>query len=210
MPAKFDHAETLRKVVSVINDFEARKQSPINITNWRVQLVSNAKVTQKVTVSATVGSQSESVEMENFQPGRNLSKGAWVDVTGDKSGAAILDDYALGNIPNAFKETLALIGYWLTQNILGKQISAVSGGRSVLLATILENVNFSKLEVTVDGLTVGGNKHESYSRTFSLNEISNQAKGGRWRGDDVLALDIGTKRANSDGNLASNPIPEEW
>lgn len=198
---------TLKLVVKTISEFSSRQDNPVNISNWSVQLLGNDRVKASVTTSGVIASVKYSVTTSNFQPARFVQKGAWIDVTGGKSEASkILKLYDAG-LPAKVEnlECLALLGYFTTLNVLGKPVSAVSGGRAVLINKIINSLKVKDLTIKIDGIGSGG-QGDQFGFTLDQAKIESFAAGGKWRGELVLALPAGGKRANSGDSINA----DEW
>lgn len=177
-----------------------------NVGNWVTQLVGNDRVTNKVDIVAEyVVGKKISFAIENFQPARVLAKG--YENSADSTPAELINLYESGNFPAELevKECSALIAYFITLNMFGKPLSAVSGGRALAVAKLLEMTKPKSFLMTVKEITVGGNKKDKYSPTLTLEDITAMAKGELWRANLVLALPDGGKTTSG-----SNSVLAGW
>jgi len=206
-------ALTLKAVTGLINTLESKISSEVNITNWKAQILGNQKVKYSVTTTLTKAAETVTVNTVNFQPARKLNlKGlVWSNVNGSKEDApAIMDKYADASLPNNSKEVCALLGYLLVSNLTGKAISAVSGGRSLLLQKILTIITPDTLEVKIQDATSGG-QGDHFTTSLNLETVKRIADAGAWRGELVMGLKEGSKSSKSDkDDYKPDQTADEW
>lgn len=199
---------SLKLAAGVIRDLESKIDDPSNITNWIAQLLGNSKVKYEVKTTIKVNGQDYVQTTKNFQPARNLSHNAWVDVSGDKGDApATVDAYEGGLIPNAAKEICALVGYLVTCNLVGKPISAVSGGRSLMLDKIFKTVKPESVTVVVTNTGSGG-QGDKFTLTLDTDMVKSLVTGALWRGKMVESLKGGRRSVIRQAFAA--PRKEDW
>jgi hypothetical protein len=206
-------ALSLQAVTAVINTLESKVSSEVNITNWKAQILGNQKVKYAVTTTLTKAAETVTVTTVNFQPARKLNlKGlVFSNVNGSKEDApAIMDKYAQASLPNNSKEIAALLGYLLVSNLTGKAISAVSGGRALLLQEILNTLAPDTLEIKISEATSGG-QGDHFNTSLDLATVRRIADGGAWRGELVTALKAGSKSTKADkDDYKPDMTAEEW
>lgn len=203
----------LQNVTEVLTNLESKISSPVNITNWKAEVLGNQKVKYSVTVTLIKASDTVHCKTVNFQPARKLNlKGlVWENVNGDKDDVGgIFGKYAAADLPNNAKEVAALLGYLTVSNLTGKAISAVSGGRALLLQKILSTLNLDGLEVKIDEATSGGNG-DHFTASLNLPQVLQLANGGAWRGELVLALTRGSSSGKAEkADYQPDADADEW
>lgn len=174
-------AQTLKLIAQTISVLDGFKpMAGVNISNWDTQIMSNGETHYEIVVTLTL-KDSKPMRLtipKDFKP---VTKSP--DMT-----SGYIGDLRNGNISDALKETLTLLGYFTGSLILGKIPSVVNSGRGLLVEKMLKDLNVIDFTLVIKQYT-GGGKDPLHDLTYTYPQLKSLIRFFSIRASEIEKLE---------------------